>query len=439
MITDIKLPHLGENIEEGQVVKVLANVGDRVEEGQNVLELETEKASIEIPVEFSGIVKKFHISEGETLAVGQVFITIDRNSIDPASQKTKSRIVEDKIEKTPPNKEIIEEKKPAKEDKYKVNIEDKIRPIKGISTSPRSQSPTVPASPSTRRFAREIGVDISEVPGSGPRGRISIGDVKAYSKNLRSGDLPSSLAHSPIMKPMPDFLKWGEVETHSMTNIRKKTAERLSYCWTTIPHVTQFDKADITELEKQRKISAKHVEKFGGKLTLTGILMKIVARILREFPQFNASIDVSKNLVLHKKYYNIGIAVDTDRGLLVPVVRNVDQKNLAEISLELSDLAEKTRNKKIGIEEMSGGTFTISNLGGIGGTAFTPIVNWPEVAILGVAKSRIEPVYVDGELKPRNILTLALSYDHRIIDGADGVRFLLRITQALENPLIVSL
>ncbi|MDZ7766156.1 MAG: 2-oxo acid dehydrogenase subunit E2 [Melioribacteraceae bacterium] len=221
-----------------------------------------------------------------------------------------------------------------------------------------------------------------------------------------------------------------------MTNIRKKTAEHLSYAWATIPHVTQFDKADITELEKLRKQFGKKVEDAGGKLTVTAILVKIIAAALKEFPQFNCSIDMDKKEIIYKKYYSVGIAVDTDRGLLVPVIRDADKKNIVEISVELGEMAAKARDKKLSLEDMQGGNFSISNLGGIGGTYFTPIVNSPEVAILGVSRGGYEQVYQkdSGEFVPRLMLPLSLSYDHRIIDGADAIRFLRWIVEALENP-----
>ena len=224
-----------------------------------------------------------------------------------------------------------------------------------------------------------------------------------------------------------------------MSNVRRKTAEHLSYAWSTIPHVTQMDKADITQLEKTRKKFAKMTEAAGGKLTVTAILLKIISKALKRFPQFNSSIDMENRQVIYKKYYNVGIAVDTDRGLIVPVIRDVDQKSIIDLSLELGEIAAKARNKKIGLDDLQGGNFTISNLGGLGGTSFTPIVNSPEVAILGVSRGGYEPRYENGEFVPRLMLPLSLSYDHRIIDGADAVRFLRWICTALEEPLLMSM
>ena len=297
-----------------------------------------------------------------------------------------------------------------------------------------------PAAPSVRKFAREIGVDIHQVSGSGPGGRISVEDVKAFAKNLNEKlSKGGGAAFGFASEPLPDFTKWGEVNVEVMSNVRKKTAEHLSYAWATIPHVTQFDKADITELEKLRKQFGKKVEEAEAKLTVTAILLKVIATALKKFPQFNSSIDMEKKTVIYKNYYNVGIAVDTDRGLLVPVIRDVDKKNITQLSVDLTEISVKARNKKIGIEDMQGGTFTISNLGGIGGTYFTPIVNAPEVAILGVSRSAWEPVYKDGNFEPRFVMPLSLSYDHRIIDGADAIRFLRYVVESLENPFLMSL
>ncbi|MBI5731126.1 MAG: 2-oxo acid dehydrogenase subunit E2, partial [Ignavibacteriales bacterium] len=307
----------------------------------------------------------------------------------------------------------------------------------------------VPAAPSVRRFAREIGVDIAQVVGSGASGRISIEDVKTYAKavneQFRQGGF-GGITVGVTRETLPDFSKWGEIERQPMSNIRKKTAEHLSYAWATIPHVTQFDKADITELENLRKQFGKKVDEAGGKLTVTAILLKVIASAFKVFPQFNSSVDIVKSEIIFKKFVNVGVAVDTDRGLLVPVIRDVDKKNIIQLSIELAEISKKARDKKLSLEEMQGGCFTISNLGGIGGTYFTPIVNSPEVAILGVSKSVYEPVYINGnpaeqagKFEPRLMMPLSLSYDHRIIDGADGIRFLKWVVNALENPFLLSL
>jgi len=256
---------------------------------------------------------------------------------------------------------------------------------------------------------------------------------------------PGAAAAPRAARPMPDFAKFGEVAREPWSNIRRVTSEHLSYAWTTIPHVTQFDKADITALEELRKQYRDQVAKAGGNLTVTAMLVRVLAVAVRKFPQFNASIDTDRGEIIYKKYVNIGVAVDTDRGLLVPVIRNADQKNITQISVELNQLAEKARERKLTVEDMSGGSMSISNLGGIGGTAFTPIVNWPEVAILGVSRGAMEPVWragsggADGRFEPRLRLPLSLSYDHRLIDGADAMRFLRFVVDAIEQPFLLSL
>jgi pyruvate dehydrogenase E2 component (dihydrolipoamide acetyltransferase) len=300
----------------------------------------------------------------------------------------------------------------------------------------RAEAPPAPAAPSVRRIARELGVEIDHVTGTGASGRISVEDVKEHVKRLVSG---VSRGGGTAAEALPDFSRWGEVERQPMRAVRRKTAEHLSSAWSTIPHVTQHDLADITSLDQLRKRYAKQTEAAGGALTVTSIAVKVVAAALKAFPQFNASIDMAAGELILKKYINVGVAVDTDRGLLVPVIRDADTKNIVQLSIELSQLAEKARSRKIALDEMQGGCFSISNLGGIGGTSFTPIVNAPEVAILGISRARMEPVYTDGQFAPRLMLPLSLSYDHRVIDGADGIRFLRWVVEALEQPFLLAL
>ena len=285
-------------------------------------------------------------------------------------------------------------------------------------------------------------MDINQVQGSGAGGRISLEDVKRYARDLHARLAGQQFRGALPSVTLPDFTKWGVVERQPMSNVRRATAERMTQSWVTIPHVTQFDKVDITDLEQLRQhYDAQRVQSAGGKLTITAIVLKVVAAALKRFPQFNASVDMTTHEIIHKTYYHIGVAVDTDRGLLVPVIRNVDQKNILELSVELTQLAARARSRKTTLEEMQGGTFTITNLGGLGGTNFTPIINAPEVAILGLARSSIEPVYNDstGQFTPRLMLPLALSYDHRLIDGADGVRFLRWVVEALQQPFLLAL
>ena len=415
------LPDLGENIESGDVIRILVDVGDHLAEDQTVIELETDKAVIEVPSSVDGTVTGILVQQGDTIAVGQPILEVEAAAA-PA------------VEETP----LAAEETPSAPVPVKEPTPTPIPPARVAEEAPPAPTPTspdgpVPAAPSTRRLAREIGVDIAQVQGTGPSGRISIDDVKAHSKKLHAarGAIPTT--------PLPDFSQWGAVERQPMTKVREITAERLAQAWATIPQVTQFDKADITSLEKWRAEYGKKAEAAGGKLTPTAILIKVLGIALKVFPQFNASIDIAQREVVYKSYFHIGIAVDTPHGLLVPVVRDVDQKNIIELAVELNELAQKTRERKIGPADMQGGSMTLSNVGTMGGTAFTPIVNPPEVAILGVARSQVEPTYIDGQLQPRTFLPLSLSYDHRLIDGADGARFLRWICTALEDPFIAFL
>lgn len=429
-LIEFTLPELGENIESADIIKVLVSVGDTVEVDQSVVEIETDKATVEVPVEIAGVVKEVKVKDGDKAKVGQVILVIESTGGVAAPKTTLAKVEAAQPPKTAPKQEAPKPTESAKPTITNVRTVDQR---------------IVPAAPSVRRFAREIGIDIHEVKGSGPGGRISVEDVKMFSKLLNAGRDQSHAGAAPgvgsliPVEELPDFSKWGDVEPQKMSNIRRKTAEHLSYSWATIPHVTQFDKADITELEKMRKQFKAKVEAEGGKLTPTAILLKVVASALKVFPQFNSSVDMGNKEVIYKKYYNIGVAVDTDRGLLVPVLKNVDKKNIIELAIELTELSKKARDKKLSIEEMQGGTFTISNLGGIAGTYFTPVVNSPEVAILGVSRSAMEMVFDNGEFVPKLMMPLALSYDHRIIDGADGARFTKWIIDALENPFLLSL
>ena len=426
-IVEFKVPDLGENIESADVINVLVKKGDTISKDQGVIEIETDKATIEVPSSVEGKIVEVKVKTGDKVKVGQVLIKVESTSVAPVEKKKSDEVKEKKEE--PETKQKVEPKS-----------EERDGEVEEMKPGERDHQPPIlrgsaPAAPSVRRIARELGVDINKVPGSGEDGRISMDDVKAYVKKIMEGK--SEAVGLGIQKEaLPDFSKYGTIERVAMSKIREKTATHLSYAWAVTPHVTQFDKTDITEFEKDRKELSKKVEEHGAKLTVTGILIKIIAEGLKKFPQFNSSIDIDKKEVIYKKYINIGVAVDTEYGLLVPVIKNADQKNLIDISVELNTLAEKARNKKLSLEEMQGGCFTITNLGGIGGTYFTPIVNSPEVAILGVSRGNYEPVYnKDGKFEPRLMLPLSLSYDHRIIDGADAIRFLRWVCEALEEPL----
>ncbi len=425
--SQLLLPDLGENIEGGDVISVLVAVGDQLGMDQSILELETDKAVIEVPSSLAGEIVEIHVVEGDHISVGAPVLTIAARA--PAAEDGDPK-TEAAPAAPPPALSGVTPPPPATE---------------APQTAPTAPVPVpghtlIPAAPSVRRLAREIGVDIAQVAGSGPGGRISEDDVKVHSRQLHSAPVPAATTTgTPDPLPLPDFTRWGDVEREAMSNVRRVTAERLSSAWATIPHVTQFDKADITDLEMWRKQYGKKAEAAGGKLTPTAIILKMVAAALKTFPQFNASIDMAAREIVYKKYCHIGVAVDTDRGLLVPVVRDVDRKNIIELAVELGEIAVKARDRKLSPDEMQGGCFTISNLGGIGGIGFTPIVNPPEVAILGVARGGLEPVHMDGQFQPRMMLPLSLSYDHRLIDGADGARFLRWLAEALANPFLTLL
>ncbi|HOJ33258.1 MAG TPA: 2-oxo acid dehydrogenase subunit E2 [Candidatus Hydrogenedentes bacterium] len=451
MVKECRLPELGENIEKGTVTKVLIREGDVIAADQPILELETDKAILEVPAPAGGKVISIHVQEGQKVAVGElVAVVSDETKVEPSAAATPQK----PIEETRPTS-LIEEKTPRIQEQPSEK-EAAPQPLRPAASAPTPAPPVippkvsrkgtgpVPAAPSVRRLAREIGVDINEVPGTGPGGRITEEDVKSYARQLNVDAAPIvAVSAAPSTKPvtvaLPDFARWGEIEQVEMSGVRKRTAEAMSYAWTNVPHVTQFDKADITEIEKLRKSYGKQVEQAGGKLTLTAVLIKLLPAALKKFPRFNSSVDMANETLILKKYYHIGVAVDTDRGLLVPVIRDCDKKSLMQISVELSQVAERARSRKTTLEEMQGGTFTVTNLGGIGGSAFTPIVRFPEVAILGVSRASMEMVYRDGEFVPRLMVPLSLSYDHRVIDGADGARFLRWICEALEQPFLALL
>jgi len=309
----------------------------------------------------------------------------------------------------------------------------------------RPQHAPIPAAPSVRKFAREIGIDAASVPGTGPAGRISLEDVKAYAKSLNSGRPAAGGAMAggagfvaPAIK-LPDFSTYGEIEVEKMSTIRKMTLNHMAACWSSIPHVTQHDNADTTDLEAARQAFKKRAEAQGARLSLTAMIIKILGGALNVFPNFNASIDPVKQEVIFKKYINIGCAVDTPKGLVVPVIRNVDQKNMIEIAAELGEIAGKAREGKITPAMISGGCMSLSNIGGLHGKHFTPIVNGPEVAILGVGRGSMQPVWDGEKFVPRLMTPLSLSYDHRLIDGADGTRFLRWVVDAIENPVLLAL
>ncbi len=448
---EFKLPELGENISQGDLVRLMVAPGTKVSEGQPVMELETDKAVVEVPSSVSGIVKEVRAKEGDKIKVGQVIFTLEGEaSAAPEPARPRTAPVEHVSGQhgarlafqAAIRAEGKTEEQALPPDQPRPAIPTFSMPVQLGKVAGTEQRQPIPAAPHVRRLAREVGVDIYDVKGSGPGGRISEDDVKAYAKSLLQA--ASAAAQAPpraghfAQPQLPDFAKWGKIERVSMRGVRRKTAEHLAEAWNTIPHVTQHDRADITELEQLRARFAPKAEEAGGKMTVTAIALKVCAAALKVFPQFNASIDLEKEEIVYKQYIHIGVAADTDRGLLVPVIRDVDKKNIVELAVELAQLSKKARDKKITPEEMQGGTFTITNLGGIGGVGFTPIVNHPEVAILGLSRSRMEPEWINGKFEPRLILPLSLSYDHRLIDGADAARFLRWIAEAFEQPFLLS-
>ena len=435
MASEFVLPELGENVDSATVTGILVAVGDVVAVDDPLIEIETDKAAAEVPSDVAGKVTEIMVSEGDTVRVGQVVLKVGDTG--GSGGETPPRLEPEPEPEPKPEPEATPAPKP--EPKTPASP-----PPPLPRSRPAASKGEVHASPAVRRLAREIGVDLADVAGTGRGARITLEDVKVHAKQAPA-EAPSPVADAarPAAAPkgarVPDGSKWGPIEREAMSGVRRATAEHMARCWATVPHVTHFDRADITEFERFRKRHGPKVEAQGGKLTVTAVLVKILGSALQRFPKFNASIDPENNEIIYKKYYHVGVAVDTERGLLVPVIRDVDQKSIAAIAAELAGAADRARAGKSALNEMQGGTFTVSNLGGIGGTGFTPIVNLPEVAILGVSRARIEPVYTDGSFEPRTLLPLALSYDHRVIDGADGARFLRWVAEALEQPLVLLL
>jgi len=443
-VTEFKLPELGENIHQGDLVRLMISPGAIISEGQPVMELETDKAVVEVPSPVSGMVKDVLVAQGDKIKVGQVVFTLEPGATSQPHAQQPSRADESHQHEQQAFQAAIQSEGRTEEEALPPD-QPRTAPVATFSmpldldraAGVEHRGP-VPAAPHVRRLARELGVDIHNVPGTGPGGRISEDDVKAYTKTLLASGTGTAAATHLKQPALPDFSKWGKIERVSMRGVRRKTAEHMWEAWNAIPHVTQNDKADITELEQLRTRFGPKAVEAGGKMTVTAIALKVCASALKIFPQFNASIDMEKEEIVYKQFINIGVAVDTDRGLLVPVIRDVDKKNIVELAAELTQLSKKARDKKLAPADMEGGTFTITNLGGIGGTGFSPIVNYPEVAILGLSRSSMEPVWMNGRFEPRMVIPLSLSYDHRLIDGADAARFLRWIAEAFEQPFLLS-
>jgi pyruvate dehydrogenase E2 component (dihydrolipoamide acetyltransferase) len=428
MASEIKLPELGENVPGGEVVEVRVAVGDEVREGQALVEVEAEKSTVEVPSPVAGRVTQLLVKKGDQVKTGQTLCLVETRDGQAAEGPKAAAPPREKPE---PKPEPKLEPKPAPAPAAPERPAARPPTGDGVKAPPAAPAPAklVPAGPATRHLARELGVDLALVPGSAPGGRVTQEDVKAYVRGLTApapGRAPARAA-----PPLPDFERWGPVERQALEPVRRRTAEQMSLAWALVPHVTQHDQADVTELEAFRK----QQEGKGPKLTVTAFALKAAAIALRQFPQCNTSLDEAAGQLVFKRYYHLGVAVDTERGLLVPVLRDVDKKSIQTLAAEVADLAERARQKKLAAEDMRGGTFTITNLGGIGGSGFTPIVNYPEVAILGLSRGRWQPVVQGGQMVPRLLLPLSLSYDHRVIDGADAARVTRRIAQLLERPL----
>ncbi len=458
MTEEMKLPDIAENVDSGEVVNILVHEGDRIRNEQPILEIETDKASFEVPSSMKGKVTRITVSRGETVKVGQTLMLVENETgtterkpetgtgIPDESSPTEEHGTRDtaildrgaafrkagpgplsgKAAEAPYHRE---ERKISEREEWR----DRRAPHPGGPSARSAGAAGVPAAPSVRRKARELGIDITEVSGSGPGGRILAGDVTAFARDEISRRETRQAAH------LPDFSEWGATRREKLSNVNLLTAENLSTSWRTIPHVTQFDSAGAGELERFRREYDALLERRGIRLRVTPILVKIVAEGLRFFPRLNASIDMRSRELVFKEYIHIGVAVDTPRGLLVPVLRNADRKGIVLLARELNDLADRARSKKIEPAEMQGGTFTVSNLGGLGGTHFTPIIPHPQVSILGVGRIQPQSVSHEGVQQMRSMLPLSLSYDHRVVDGAQGTRFLRWIVEAIENPFRIFL
>ena len=436
MATELKLPELGENVTDGDVLKVLVRVGDVIRREEPILELETGKATVEVPAAVGGRITDIRVKAGDKVKVGQVLMVLDQ--VDAPSAAAASTAAPKQPAVAPP-------------------AQGEGRAREGVPSPPakaaapaaavpdRAGERPISAAPSVRQFAREVGVEIHEVTGSGPGGRISVEDVKKHARQRSSAAASSVGAGEVRVKdaPLPDFARFGPTTREPMSQVRLATAQQMSLSWAAIPMVTHYDQADITELEKARKVSAPRAEAAGTKLTLTAVLVKVVASGLKAFPRFNASVDMARREIVFKQYVHVGVAVDTDRGLLVPVIRDADRKTVLQLAKELGDLAARARERRVKLDELQGANFTITNLGGLGAKHFSPVINFPESAILGVGRAALQPVYGSGDsidvhavpvLKPRLLLPLALTYDHRLIDGADAARFLRSLIETLEQP-----
>ncbi len=453
MTKEFRLQDPGEGIHEAEIREILVSPGDAVEEGQIVLVIETDKASVEIPSPYSGTVGEIPIETGKVVQVGDLLMTFDGEA--GAGEAAPGEEPEPEEREAAEQAEQAEQaERPRREPEPTTGGEPAAEPGKPAPSEPerpreeaRRDKP-VPASPATRRVAKELGVDLHEVRPSGEGGRVLVDDVRAFAE--RRGEAKAAKAEEAPQRAasareraaeapaLPDFSKWGGVDREPLASIRRATARRMALSWSQIPHVTHQDLVDITELEAFRQRHEEQVSAEGGKLTLTAFALKAAAAALIKFPRFNASVDMDASEIVLKRYCHIGVALETDRGLLVPVIRDVERKNLIDLAVELSELADRLRSNEASREDLEGGTFTITNVGGFGGTGFTPIINWPEVAILGLAEARLQPMVAggleDSRIVARLMLPICVAFDHRVVDGAEAARFTAHFARALADP-----
>ena len=440
MSRSFKLPDLGEGIHEGEVLAVPVEVGQEVKEGDIILEVETDKAAVEIPSPFNGRVQEIFVKPGDVVNVGDVMMNFsngeDAQTVDKVEPAAKSATAPEAT----PASGVVAAQVPGTRKDGPFDKEAHDGPF-----DKEAHDRPVPASPATRRLARELGVDLHSVTPSGPAGLVTAEDVRGFAaggKIVEAAPVDAAVPSQAVdisVPPLPDFSKWGEVERVPFRSIRRATARQMSLAWSQIPHVNSQDVVDITRLEAFRQKHKADIEAVGGKLTISVFALKAVATALKTYPNFNATLDTKNNEIIIKHYYNVGVAVNTDRGLIVPVVKDLDRKSIRELALELTELVQRTRDRKATVEEMQGGTFTITNAGAMGGGFFAPIINHPEVAILGMGQARMQPVVREQEkgdyiIVPRLMMPIVLCIDHRVLDGADSIKFLKILVDTLEDP-----
>ena len=484
---DFALPNLGENISEADVLKVLVAEGDVITIDQPLLEIETEKATLDVPSELAGRVTKVHIAAGDVIKPGQVLISVEAGiaaatptaasaaptapvvsvtpgappsaapavpavavaapapppaatvpaPVAPPAAPTTAPPAPARSAPVPPSRALPDlGRQPAAASTNATNAAD-------ATTAPPAEMPVF-AAPSVRHFAREVGVDLRRIVGTGPAGRITEDDVKRHAREQTSRPIIVQISSEPAgataeRVPLPDFAQWGEITREPLSRLRRTVVRNMARSWSEIPHVHLYHHADITAMEELRQRYRERARAAGGNLTISVMILKVVAAALRAHPRINASIDTETNEVILKRYIHLGVAVDTERGLVVPKIEDVDQKNIIDLSVELNEIAQRARDNALTIDEQRGATFTVTNLGSLGTGYFDPIINWPEIAILGLGRAEQVPVYEDGELNPQLRMPLSFGMDHRIIDGADGARFMSWIVEAIKNPMMMAL